>query len=364
MTDTKITSKEAIMLIVTIFVSHTIVTLPQNLLSNTKSATLINLVYVGIIALLLAYVIYRLLKNFASLDIIDISEYLGGKALKNIIGGIFITYFIVTSSNLLREFCEGLRVAFFPMTNILYILIPFIIMLFITNYLSFGSNIKAISLIFPLVLVSIVFLFFGNFGNFSFERMFPVLGKGFTDTFITGIGNIFAFSGISCLYFIPPYLQEPNKMKQVCLSSVIIGLLYFLFCTATILLLFSFFVDVDEVLPLFSAASYIEFGVFFQRLESFFMLIWILEIGAYLIITNRFSISIFQKITNLKYQKALSMIFPLLLLGIALLPKNYSVIRFLESNIYAYFIIGIVFVLAIIILILANLKKQKERKIQ
>ncbi len=364
MTDTKITSKEAIMLIVTIFVSHTIVTLPQNLLSNTKSATLINLVYVGIIALLLAYVIYRLLKNFASLDIIDISEYLGGKALKNIIGGIFITYFIVTSSNLLREFCEGLRVAFFPMTNILYILIPFIIMLFITNYLSFGSNIKAISLIFPLVLVSIVFLFFGNFGNFSFERMFPVLGKGFTDTFITGIGNIFAFSGISCLYFIPPYLQEPNKMKQVCLSSVIIGLLYFLFCTATILLLFSFFVDVDEVLPLFSAASYIEFGVFFQRLESFFMLIWILEIGAYLIITNRFSISIFQKITNLKSQKALSMIFPLLLLGIALLPKNYSVIRFLESNIYAYFIIGIVFVLAIIILILANLKKQKERKIQ
>ncbi len=364
MTDTKITSKEAIMLVVTIFVSHTIVTLPQNLLSNTKSATLINLLYVGIIAILLAYVIYRLLKNFASLDIVDISQYLGGNILKNIIGGIFITYFIVSSSNLLREFCEGLHVAFFPMTSIQFVLIPFILVLFLTNSLSFSSNVKTIAIIFPIVLISIVFLFFGNFQNFSFERMFPILGKGFYDTFITGIGNIFAFSGISCLYFIPPYLKEPNKMKQIALSSVIIGLLYFLFCTATILLLFSFFVDVDEVLPLYSAASYIEFGIFFQRLESFFMLIWILEIGCYLIVTNRFSISIFQKITNLKFQKPLAMIFPLLILGISLLPKNYSIIRFLESNIYSYFIIAIIFVLGIAILLLANLKKRKEGKVR
>ncbi len=363
MTDTKITSKEAIMIVVTIFVSHTIVTLPQNLLSNTKSATLINLLYVGIIAIFIAYLIFRLLKNFASLDIIDISHYLGGSVLKNIVGIIFIAYFILTSSNLLREFCEGLRVAFFPMTNILFVLVPFIIVLFITNSLSFGSNVKTISLIFPIVLISVVFLFFGNFDNFSFGRMFPILGKGFSDTFITGISNIFAFSGISCLYFIPPYLKEPHKMKRICLSSVLIGLLYFLFCTATILLLFSFFVDVDEVLPLYSAASYIEFGVFFQRVETFFMLIWILEIGCYLIVTNRFSISIFQKMTNLKIQKPLAMIFPLLILGFSLLPKNYSVIRFLETNIYAYFIIGIVFVLGIAILLLANLKKRKEGKL-
>ena len=175
MTDTKITSKEAIMLIVTIFVSHTIVTLSKNLLSNTKSATLINLIYVGIIALLFAYIIFRLLRNFASLDIIDISQYLGGPIFKNIVGGIFIAYFIGTSSNLLREFCEGLRVAFFPMTNILFILIPFILVLFLTNSLSFSSNIKTVSLVFPFVLISIVFLFFGNFQN----ECFHCLGKDF-----------------------------------------------------------------------------------------------------------------------------------------------------------------------------------------
>ena len=71
-----------------------------------------------------------------------------------------------------------------------------------------------------------------------------------------------------------------------------------------------------------------------------------------------------QKITNLKFHKPLAMIFPLLIFGIALLPKNYSIIRFLESNIYAYFIIAIVFVFGIAILLLANLKKRKEKRVK
>ena len=54
MTDTKITSKQAIMMVLTVFVAHTIVSLPQNLIENTKSATILNLIYVGILAVLLA----------------------------------------------------------------------------------------------------------------------------------------------------------------------------------------------------------------------------------------------------------------------------------------------------------------------
>lgn len=359
MTDTKISTKEAIMLILTVFVAHTITSLPQNLLTSTNSAVILNLIYVGILAILFAYVIYRLFKNFGSLDIIDISKYLGGEVFKNIIGVIFIIYFVISSSSLLREFCEGLHLVFFPMTNIIYVLLPFIIVMFITNNLSFGSNVKAIAIVFPLVLLSIIFLFAANFNNFSLEKMFPILGNGFVNTFITGLGNITAFGGISCIYFLPPYLKEPKKLKHICLFSVLIGLLYFILCLATILFMFSFFIEADEVLPLYSAARYIEFGNFFQRLESFFMLLWILEICCYLIVANRFSMNVFKKITNIKDQKQLAFIFPLLILGLALIPKNYAVIRYFEAEIYTYFILAIVFILAFGILALANIKKKK-----
>ena len=355
----KITTKEAIMLILSVFVSHTITSMPQNLLENTKSATLINLIYVGILATFLVYFIYLLLKNFASLDLIDISKYLGGDIFKNIIGIFFIFYFILSSASLLREFCEALSITFFPKTNIFYIILPFILIMILNNFLSFKSNIKTVSIIFPIVLISIVFLFFGNFKHFSFTKMFPVLGDGFSNTFITGIGNIVAFGGISYLYFLPPHLKDPKKLKNICLTSVIVGLFYFLFAISTILLLFSFFIDSDKVLPLFSAARYIEFGIFFQRLEALFMLIWILEICCYLTIANQFSINIFQKICNLEFRKPIAFTFPLLILAISLIPKNFAIIRFLKSKVYSYSIISIVFTLGIGVLLLANYKKNK-----
>ena len=123
MLKSKIGTVEAIMLILTIVLTHTISTLPRELLVSTKSATLINLIYVSIIAVLLAYLVFRLLKNFPGLDIIDISEIVAGKVFRNIIGIIFILYFLISSSILLRNFCESLKIIYFPMTDITFIIL-------------------------------------------------------------------------------------------------------------------------------------------------------------------------------------------------------------------------------------------------
>ena len=153
-------------------------------------------------------------------------------------------------------------------------------------------------------------------------------------------------------------------MKKICILSVIIGSIYLILCLATIVLMFSLFVGTGKVLPLYSAARYIEFGTFFQRLESLFMVIWILEICCYLVIINRFSISILQKLTNIEDQKSLAFIYPLLILGVSLLSKNYATIRYFESKIYFYLVYFIVLGLGIGILILANLKKRKIKNIE
>ena len=58
MIDSKISTTEAIFMIVTVIVAHTLSSLPQNLINNTKSSTIINLIYVGVIAILISYIIY------------------------------------------------------------------------------------------------------------------------------------------------------------------------------------------------------------------------------------------------------------------------------------------------------------------
>ena len=359
---TKIGTVEAIMIVLIIVVAHTMLSLPRDILSTMKSASIINLIYVGIISIFFSYLIYRMFIHFPGMDIIDISELLGGKIFKNIIGTIFIAYFMISSSLMLRNFCESIKIIYYPMTDIFFIIAFFVIAICIVNRLSFNSSLKTNLIILPLALCSIIFLFFANTNEFIPQRMFPIFGDSAFNTFVLGLGNLASFSGIAFLYFLPPRLQDPKKFKKIALISAGISTIYLVLTVATLLFMFSFFVKTNEISPLYNATRYIEFGSFFQRLESVFLLIWILVFACYISIVTKFSMSIFKKITNIETKKPLIDIFGLFILAVALFPKNYAISQEFESNIYPCLVLGIVFILGISILILANLRKRKELK--
>lgn len=361
MSKSKIGTVEAIMLILTIVVTHTILSLPRDLLTATKSATILNLIYVSIIAVLIAYLIFKLFKRFPGLDIIDIAKSVGGSTFQKIIGIIFIAYFLFSSSILLRNFCEGLKTIYFPMTDITFIILVFIIALCIANRLSFNATLKTNLLILPLVLFSMVFLFFSNMNKFVPERIFPILGDGIFNTFVLGLTNIASFGGIAYLYFLPPLLKNPEKFKKVAIISIILTAIYLILCVSTLLFMFSFVIDANEISPLYNATRYVELGTFFQRLESAFLLLWILAFACYLSIVCKFSMNIFEKITNIENKKALVDVFGLLILAIALLPKNLAVSQYFESSVYKYLFIGLVLALGLGILIVANIAERRKK---
>lgn len=359
MTNQKISTISAIILTLSIVVSYITSSLPRTFINETKSATLLNIIYNTIIVLFIILLVCKLFKKFPGLDILDISKFLGGNILKNIVGGLFIAYFIISSSLMLRNFCEALGIVYYPSTSYIFIILMFIIAILLTNNLSFNATLNTATIIFPLVFISIILLFCGNLDNFSFRRVFPILGDGFYNTFVLGLRNIGAFGGICYLYFLPPMLKEPEKFKKIAIISVISTGLFILLCVATLLLMFSFFITTDEIMPLFSAARHIEFGIFFQRFESVFLLLWIISFCCYLSITCKFSAHIFTKMFNLSNMKLILNIFAILIFVIALLPKNYAISNYFETNIYRYLRIAIGFILGISILILANIKRKK-----
>ena len=358
MSNSRISVPEAVSIVLIILVAHTLVSLPKSLLKVTGSATIINLLYVGIIMFFLVLLIVKLFKGFAGQDIIDISNFLGGPIFQKIVGMIFIFYFIFSSSILLRNFCECLKTVYYPMTSLFFILLTFIIALCISNNFNFSVTAKINLIILPIIFVSILFIFFANNQNLSFENMAPILGNGLFDTFVTGLGNLGAFGGIVFLYFIPPYLKEPKKFKKVAMISIGLSIVYLIICVAIILLTFTFLLKVDEIMPLYSAARYIEFGSFFQRLESILLLIWIIGMACYFSITLHITMNIFKKITNISDSKPLLVPFALLMLSISLLPSNYSISKYLETDIYPRIVIWIGLVLSTLILILAYFKKR------
>lgn len=363
MSKSKIGTFEAIMLMISLVTPYTVISLPRTFINKMKSGTVLNIIFVTFIAILLVLFICKLFKSFPGLDLLDISTYLGGVAFRNIVGSIFLIYFMLSSAILLRTFCEGLKVVYYPLTNILFLLLMFVIGLGMANKLGFIATLKTATLVVPIVLISILLLFFGNFKNFSPEKFFPIIGEGFYKTFILGLTNIGTFGGISYLYFLPPLLKEPENFKKISVISIIASRLFILLCVLTLLFMFSFFITTEEIIPLFSAARYIEFGAFFQRFESLFLLVWIIAFCCYLSIACKFSTLLFQKMFNIKDVTQLTYSFSFLIFGFSLLPKNYASAIFYETDIYRYLRLGIIFGLGLSILILANLKKKKEKKV-
>lgn len=363
MNNSKIGTKEAIFIILTISIAHTILSMPRNILSTTKSAAIINLIYICIILISICLLVVKLFKNFPGLDILDISEYLGGKTFKKITGLLFIVYFIVSSSLLLREFSEAIKIVYYPMTNIFFVIVFFIIAIAITNKLNFNSTLSTNLIIIPLVLFSGIFLFVSNIKNFNYDTIFPLLGTGLKDIFITGIGNIYCFSSITTLYFLPPLLKKIQDFKKISIISIVIFIIYLILTVCTISFMFSAYMSEDEILPLYAAARYIQIGSFFVRLESIFLLIWIILFACYLSIACKLSMLVLKKITNIKETTALAYPIAFLMLGISLIPKTYASVKQYESNIYPYASLIFNYVYCILLLLFANLKKKREKNI-
>lgn len=356
MTEKKIGNIEAIAVVLTVMINHIILNLPKSIISTTSSGSIINVIFVTLIAFIIVYLISQLLKNFPGLDILDISKLLGGKILKFIIGALFLCYLIFTISIVLRSFSETLKIIFFPRTPVQIIMLLFLLAIVFVNKLGFQAIARSNLFFMPIILFSILFIFVANFGNYTVQRVFPLLGNGAVSTFLSGISNLFAFGGIAYLYFLPPHLKEQKDYTKIAFSAIGVSGIFLLMSVTTLLLLFPLLTSSEEILPLYLAARFIEFGRFFQRLDAVFVFTWIISMACYLSLALYFATNIFKKITNIQYSKWVIGLIASICFGIALIPQDLKQISFLENNVYKFIVLILVIGVGLGILIFANIK--------
>lgn len=112
---------EALSILIIVTLSHLILTLPKTIIENQGTASILNVIYVTILALIFMFILVKLYKNFSGKDILDISSFLFGKPFKFIIGIAFIVYFLFVASLLIRNTSENLKTMYFKNTPIPYL---------------------------------------------------------------------------------------------------------------------------------------------------------------------------------------------------------------------------------------------------
>ena len=126
---TKITTIEAVCFVIVTIVNRIILNLPQLILQSCGSSSLLNIIFISVIAIIFTFILIKLFKNFSNSDIVDVSEFVGGQFFKNVIAVILILYLITFSSLLIRNFSEVIHSIYYSETSIFYLLAFFLFLL-------------------------------------------------------------------------------------------------------------------------------------------------------------------------------------------------------------------------------------------
>ncbi len=356
----KIGKIEAVALILIVVINEIVLNIPNIIILPTDSGSSINIIFVSILAVIFTYIICKLLKPFLGQDILDVSDYVGGRTLKTIIGILFILFFIITVSLSVSFFANFIKSVYFNSSPIVFILLFFLVPALFAN--KFGLKaISGVNLIFiPVIIFTLIFLLVFSSNNFNIERLFPLFGNSLFDTFVLGSTNIFAFSGLAYLYFMPSLLKDVKDFKKVSMVSIILSAICLIFSIISLMLSFPALSNTDETVSLYLLTRMIKFGYFIERLDAIFIFIWIISLISFLSLTFFYILKIFKKISKIEDSNELVYSLGFITLGNCLAFKNISIIKFLARVVCKYYALILIFGISFAILIIANIKYKKN----
>lgn len=357
----KLEKFEAISIMLLIMINKLILNIPYYVVELVGSGAIINLFYIGIIDFILILIIIKLLDKFENSDILDISEFLGGKPLKFLIGILSISMFFLVAFITLIDFSNVLHTIYFSNFPMIYILFFFILGTLISNLIGFRGITRTTSFIVPFAIFSVFITFFTALENLDIKDITPILGQSYYKTFVSGISNCFVMYIIVYFYYLKPLLKDPKNFKKVSITSYIISFILLILTIVPMLTLFNTSSNSEPINSLFLLSRQIELGRFLQRIDAIFILLWIFAVFAYLSFIIFLINRIIKKLVPISDEKMLTFSNCSILFGISLIPINISHIHFIENTVYRYLIIGFIFGLGISILLLANFKKRKYK---
>ncbi len=352
----KIGYVEAISIITLVIINKVILILPKEIISNTGSAAWLNTIYVSILAVLLAWFISFLFKKFEGKDILDVGEFLGGPTLKTIIGILYIILLILVPIFVLKNFTETLKSIYFRTSPFIFILLFFIISTTIANHFSSKVLAKANLILMIVSFLGIALILVASIKNFQVDQLFPVLGYGFNETFIKGIGSLFSFSSIGYLFLFGPLLDKPKDLKKISILSIIASGIYLVSTVLCILLSFSFSFKSGESISLYLLTRTIDFGRFIQRIDAVFIFMWIISTLLYICFAIHFAIYLFKKLTKITDSSCMNYTVNLFILAVLLIPVGIATFNNIAGNLFKILTFGVLFIGSTLILIIANFK--------
>lgn len=353
---------ETVSLLINAICARVFLNFPRNIIENSGTAAWIQIIYVSIIAVIFFTIIQRLYLDFENKNIIEIAELAGGSAGRVIVGMIMILLLLYICPVILREYAENMKIIALSASPISFVIMFFVAGMIWGAYFGIEAIARFHAIMAPCITVTFLFLILAVAPNYDFTNIFPILGNGADKIFGKGFFAVSTYAPLLYLFFLAPFVKTHKIFKRS--GYIALMLCFFILFTATLAysVVLSYPISTQYFLPMYQLARLINYGRFFQRIESVFMLAWALTGVAYLSIILFFIVYCFKITFNLDYHKPLIFPFSVIIVTLSLLPENLLQAINLETKYYSYFSWAITFGVTIITLVIAKARGKTVKK--
>ncbi|NSW92668.1 MAG: GerAB/ArcD/ProY family transporter [Firmicutes bacterium] len=355
---------EAISLIMLVICNQVFLNMPRIVAEVAGTGGGILIIYVAILAFIALWLIIKLYKNYEGMDLIDLGEYIAGRAGKIFVGTVLSVYLIFVISIILREFTENMKIISLQVSPISFVSLFFIVGMAVAAYLGLEAIVRYNSIAVPIILISYILILLGVTNYFNFTRLAPFLGFGPYELFVAGIPKVSLFSEIIVLFFIFPYLKSYKIFKKAGYTGFAISALILIISIFSYLLIYAYPISIENFLPVYQLSRLFSYGRFFERIESIFLIVWATTALLYLSSSTFFAVFFIKKAYDLEYYRPLIIPVIIIIFNLSLLPPNLMTAIKLEVTYFRSFAWIFTFALPLVLLLISSFIKKyglKER---
>ncbi|MCL5072617.1 MAG: spore germination protein [Actinobacteria bacterium] len=306
--------------------------------------------------------IYLLLKRFPDKDIVEIFEISLGRILGFMFAGALALSMIFVAATRMREFTEVLKVYVLPLSPPSFILGIFVIGAAIMCLLGLETIARFAKLSAYALLLSFILVLALGWKNYDIHRIFPILGYGAWPLVHHGLIRSSAYGEVVILSVIAGSLQGTKYIKRVGFISLVLSGLIISASILAFTLTFPYYTAKEVTSPMYQMTTLIDYGRFFQRIDPVFLFVWNISTFISVIIVFYAFLSIYCKMFRIQDMRPAVIPSTIILFALSMIPRDMASIVFRNVQGLRSYGWVIFYILPLITLIIAKIRKKGQRK--
>ncbi|MEB2272704.1 spore gernimation protein [Priestia megaterium] len=302
-----------------------LLTLPSSITNQTNNADgWIVLIMDGLLFIGIVLFLVWMVKYFTISCMFDFSQEVTGKLIGNIFNFAIVVYFTSVASFEVRAMAEMIHFYLLETMPIELIILSFILtgVYLITG--GIDSIGKVMALCFPVTVIILLILYLLSIGMVDLKNLQPVLADGFSPLLSAFTTVSVSFLGIETIVFLPKHMKNKNHLRKVSIIGFSIPLLLYIITYVLVVGALSVPEVKTTVWPTIEFVQTHEVkGIFFERLELFLLIVWLLQFFLTFVMYFFLAVSGFKKIFKNRSTTNIIFLVPVLFMS-SLAPKTAS----------------------------------------